>query len=294
MDSPTVPTHYFNPRAPYGARLRRASIFSAFSHFNPRAPYGARPSALALLFIPTIFQSTRPIRGATLLLYGCSSGPPISIHAPHTGRDFMPYPIIVSAISISIHAPHTGRDIHAPIVIAVQRYFNPRAPYGARLVIYSPSISDQHFNPRAPYGARRFQALRFRGMQQFQSTRPIRGATQSFPHSFLLSRDFNPRAPYGARRKTVHHGRHCREISIHAPHTGRDSGPGGKRNPPQGISIHAPHTGRDGGTRTLPAWSRRFQSTRPIRGATSNFADAISYPMISIHAPHTGRDDCLA
>ena len=33
----------------------------------------------------------------------------ISIHAPHTGRDFMYYNNTRKA-EISIHAPHTGRD----------------------------------------------------------------------------------------------------------------------------------------------------------------------------------------
>ncbi len=34
------------------------------------------------------------------------------------------------------------------------------------------------------------------------------------------------------------------------------------------ISIHAPHTGRDGGVTLLIPESNPFQSTRPMRGAT--------------------------
>ena len=56
-----------------------------------------------------VFQSTRPIRGAT----------------PNHGVDF-------PNLRISIHAPHTGRDEVAQKSIIDGLDFNPRAPYGAR------------------------------------------------------------------------------------------------------------------------------------------------------------------
>ena len=34
----------------------------------------------------------------------------------------------------------------------------------------------------------------------------------------------------------------------------------------------------------------RFQSTRPIRGATAKRYSVGFFSLISIHAPHTGRD----
>ena len=60
------------------------------------------------------------------------------------------------------------------------------------------------------------------------------------------------------------------------------------------ISIHAPHTGRDSsaGISSLPTSS--FQSTRPIRGATTFKQRVAAVGIISIHAPHTGRDPCRA
>ncbi len=86
----SLPTpSYFNPRAPQGARLSKirfdfesnsisihaprkgrdllaSNMKRSSGYFNPRAPQGARPpSFLALDLIPTIFQSTRPARGAT-------------------------------------------------------------------------------------------------------------------------------------------------------------------------------------------------------------------------------------
>ena len=79
---------------------------------------------------------------------------------------------------ISIHAPHTGRDFHT----------------------YSTG----------------------QGRPQFQSTRPIRGATNSVSGLMFTASDFNPRAPYGARPITFYPYTKLKCISIHAPHTGRD------------------------------------------------------------------------
>ena len=215
---------YFNPRAPYGARLN-ADRFVAFYEqfqstrpirgatqepcagkcrhcdFNPRAPYGARRTTTCSKTRPPAFQSTRPIRGATASLHASanamsvfqstrpirgatamcrllhkSSG--ISIHAPHTGRDFVIDIPAAALLKISIHAPHTGRDIPAPASNFCFTYFNPRAPYGARR----------------------------------RDRQDLRGHAQ---------------------------------ISIHAPHTGRDFVAQGYEEDLADISIHAPHTGRD-------------------------------------------------
>ena len=56
----------FNPHAPYGARLATPPQTPPLSSdFNPHAPYGARLMDKAREVNPTLFQSTRPIRGAT-------------------------------------------------------------------------------------------------------------------------------------------------------------------------------------------------------------------------------------
>ena len=150
-----------------------------------------------------LFQSTRPIRGATGVVPLAGDSKAISIHAPHTGRDAGP----------------GGQALRA-------KNFNPRAPYGARLCRSAWTSALRDFNPRAPYGARPGpggQALR---AKRFQSTRPIRGATR-YPepvpepqrisiHAPHTGRDgsvgiripgsvnFNPRAPYGARLYSNH------------------------------------------------------------------------------------------
>ena len=168
---------------------------------------------------------------------------------------------------ISIHAPRAGRDP------------------GRR------ERRDQRmdFNPRAPCGARPSTCFNTRPFRIFQSTRPVRGATWRRSRRSHRAPDFNPRAPCGARRGFVATGYHLRVISIHAPRAGRDvhHGPAGLVG---SISIHAPRAGRDSalssllalspdfnprapcGARRLP-WTPgssrlRFQSTRPVRGAT--------------------------
>ena len=129
-------------------------------------------------------------------------------------------------------------------------------------------------------------------MTAFQSTRPMRGATGERLR-LLLSRD----------------------ISIHAPHAGRDQKAGDKLDPDtlfqstrpmrgatfnpatgcssQRISIHAPHAGRDHQRCQPTSWQTGFQSTRPMRGATMAIKRHIGVCQISIHAPHAGRDSAV-
>ena len=123
---------YFNPRAPCGARRPPFCLYPYYKNFNPRAPCGARhltlwrPSYITLFQstrpvwgatvtccanhpIITLFQSTRPVWGATLKRRLLDGRTFISIHAPRVGRD----PEAAAAHKdeqISIHAPRVGRD----------------------------------------------------------------------------------------------------------------------------------------------------------------------------------------
>ena len=56
-----------------------------------------------------VFQSTHPLRGATLTLMGVLIANGISIHAPLAGCDNANIDAKFAAL-ISIHAPHAGRD----------------------------------------------------------------------------------------------------------------------------------------------------------------------------------------
>ena len=58
----------FNPRAPCGALLGPALSLSLSTYFNPRAPCGARLQTEFSFERAAIFQSTRPVWGATTIL----------------------------------------------------------------------------------------------------------------------------------------------------------------------------------------------------------------------------------
>ncbi len=59
----------------------------AWKSFNPRAPCGARQVNASFATARAVFQSTRPVRGATMKLYLYGSFKAVSIHAPRAGRD---------------------------------------------------------------------------------------------------------------------------------------------------------------------------------------------------------------
>jgi len=99
----------FNPRAPHGARRVARCCSLTRMCFNPRAPHGARLTVTGLPTSVTLFQSTRPARGATRGDRDVDRDGSVSIHAPRTGRD-VPGRSDRGINAVSIHAPRTGRD----------------------------------------------------------------------------------------------------------------------------------------------------------------------------------------
>ena len=125
-------------------------------------------------------------------------------------------------MTISIHAPLTGSDWDGWQMPNYVIDFNPRSPYGERLIqtednpalwpfqstlplrgatsIRLPPFPEfSYFNPRSPYGERPLPEIQWNYAALFQSTLPLRGATLAW--FFGLSK--------------------C-SISIHAPLTGSD------------------------------------------------------------------------
>ena len=154
----------------------RGTSLGGGGSFNPRAPCGARPNINSFAFAYVLFQSTRPVWGATL-----------------------GYEVEADECDVSIHAPRVGRDCVLDAASSTSRCFNPRAPCGARLwglFLY-------------PY------------FDKFQSTRPVWGAT------LLTSVTYLPIS-----------------VSIHAPRVGRDI-PVAAISDDTPVSIHAPRVGRD-------------------------------------------------
>ena len=78
-------------------------------------------------------------------------------------------------------------------------------------------------------------------------------------------------------------------ISIHAPREGCDFGVHVEAEPVVQISIHAPREGCDGSSSTTGN-GLAFQSTHPVRGATTIGRYVRQVIDISIHAPREGCD----
>ena len=146
------------------------------------------------------FQSTRPMRGATQNLLITSSPVTFQSTRPMRGATVLSS-IPGYQLIISIHAPHAGRDF----------------------VTLGDTIAND----------------------VFQSTRPMRGATMpEMPFCCMLS------------------------ISIHAPHAGRDPYESKVKHYFQYFNPRAPCGARPiAGSISSSTW--KFQSTRPMRGATS-------------------------
>ena len=101
----------------------------------------------------------------------------ISIHAPRAGRDTQDKDGN-GQVGISIHAPRAGRDRAASASSLTYGNFNPRAPCGARLLTVITNIITQVvFQSTRPVRGATEANLEAKGPGLFQSTRPVRGAT---------------------------------------------------------------------------------------------------------------------
>ena len=185
---------------------------------------GATRSCKALQMSCRLFQSTHPMRGATILRGAMGSSGEISIHAPHAGCDvalmchnnqpvdFNPRtpcgvrPYIRTTFNdrdaISIHAPHAGCDLKRLCRRQFARQFQSTHPMRGATTRYLTHLMQlKNFNPRTPCGVRRVYVYPARQLQKrFQSTHPMRGATSRDMIANIEADNFNPRTPCGVRR----------------------------------------------------------------------------------------------
>ena len=238
---------------------------------------------------PKLFQSTLPLRGATIFARSTDEVEEISIHAPLTGSDLRKMEL-EEQIEISIHAPLTGSDSPCPSHSRRAPHFNPRSPYGERR-IWSRSSSTSssfqstlplrgatprprrlagatpYFNPRSPYGERRGLHALLLGGVEFQSTLPLRGATLLLPLTAARSSIFQSTLPLRGATFGIEDVAAALYISIHAPLTGSDLTRNQLLLDYPDFNPRSPYGER---LCTL-IWARQralFQSTLPLRGAT--------------------------
>ena len=171
-------TKYFNPRTPCGVRPSTARGSTAWTmYFNPRTLAGCDISRAGNWCTISTFQSTHPLRGATIYPFSrprlrkhfnprtpcgvrralahenCNRSRFQSTH-PLRGATFCPRPACYNG-RISIHAPLAGCDRPAPTSTPTR--------------------------------------------DAFQSTHPLRGATRPGAGHIVLENNFNPRTPCGVR-----------------------------------------------------------------------------------------------
>ena len=127
----------------------------------------------------------------------------------------------------------------------------------------------RNFNPRSPCGERHDESPDDRCNGEFQSTLPVRGATDGDVQD---------------SRSTL--------ISIHAPRAGSDERPAYTAGSFEDFNPRSP-CGERHVTRLVHAGSGKFQSTLPVRGATTAVRSHIFHIVISIHAPRAGSDFCF-
>ena len=192
------------------------------------------------------FQSTRPIRGATLLSTSAKAKDVLfQSTRPIRGATY-DLQWQSSCLCISIHAPHTGRDPSRRPGWTLRPYFNPRAPYGARLCEVCPALRSDGFQSTRPIrGATKPLGLWDIADMVFQSTRPIRGATHaklalSHYQKFQSTRPIRGATWSGYSVTTM---RHIFQST----------------RPIRGATMKCP---------AFATTTNKFQSTRPIRGAT--------------------------
>ena len=184
---------------------------------------------------------------------------------------------IVLYSPISIHAPHAGRDSLYRKSMNVLLNFNPRAPCGARR--FNGEILTQivAFQSTRPMRGATKKTLYIVVVYIFQSTRPMRGATCGLLRRYVGAvRYFNPRAPCGARLNQNNVRNFAAYFNPRAPCGARRFRRFCWRYG-RPISIHAPHAGRDSSMLSTAATVERFQSTRPMRGATGTISPLFTF-----------------
>ena len=104
-------------------------------NFNPRTPCGVRRACALRASMLVEFQSTHPMRGATLFIF--SNLPSFQFQSTHPMRGAT-YPSGFRCLkgTISIHAPHAGCDSMHRCPRPTTAHFNPRTPCGVRRTAY--------------------------------------------------------------------------------------------------------------------------------------------------------------
>ena len=173
--------------------------FTGISIHAPRA--GSDENALKNWSTLSSFQSTLPVRGATSKEDKQKMETTISIHAPRAGSDLTGMSDPEKWIRFQSTLPVRGATSFSRAAFAGSCYFNPRSPCGERRGAGRRIRGNRLISIHAPRAGSDIQKLAFLSDSLgFQSTLPVRGATQRQKNRWELF-----------------------YISIHAPRAGSDA-----------------------------------------------------------------------
>ena len=189
------------PRAGSDPELKLLHHIANISIHAPRA--GSDDVCAIIHRIQYQFQSTLPVRGATIRIV---SGPLIG--------------------KISIHAPRAGSDTLTPEATIEPTDFNPRSPCGERRdaaqeheveMLFQSTLPVRgatkdppcgnarsvYFNPRSPCGERPVAGRRWMGRRNISIHAPRAGSDSRPSCCRYRQWHFNPRSPCGERLSSV-------------------------------------------------------------------------------------------
>ena len=177
----------------------------------------------------------------------------------------------------------------APWTPVFHRLIPPKSHKSGVSAFLAVGMADRHgFNPRVPCGTRQSRARMGTWLVVFQSTRPVRDATRNLTNKLDVIGFQSTRPVRDATSDRDQSGKGF-AVSIHASRAGRDL----ISCPPNG-STNSFNPRVPCGTRrfllTGLTFDLRFQSTRPVRDATSGRRVAKLVLGVSIHASRAGRD----
>ena len=219
--------------------------------------------------------------------------------------------LVQHIVSISIHTPLAGSDGTARPWSRPCGNFNPHSPCGERQYAYRhPSVKVEISIHTPLAGSDSLLCGRYQ-YNKFQSTLPLRGATQIIT-IYTSQEKISIHTPLAGSDPSQSPASGYDRISIHTPLAGSDSpsastapirqyfnphSPCGERlrvccaqSECRSISIHTPLAGSDRTMTPIRPLARLFQSTLPLRGATDERLAAYWLTYISIHTPLAGSD----
>ena len=155
--------------------LSRFPSASFVSIHAPRA--GCDLAATSVRTCPATFQSTHPVRGATLSM--TDAAPPRTFQSTHPVRGATCPTKATSGLTVSFNprTPCGVRHASGARSRCGTLCFNPRTPCGVRRLGSRCRSGTTCFNPRTPCGVRLSTAEMLLRSLSFQSTHPVRGAT---------------------------------------------------------------------------------------------------------------------